>query len=153
MLTPMSTAADWVRVQIGAVRVSEAEARDLRERDVLLVDPPLVRTDLGEGGPAVLALSSGRQFSVELALEDGWWVAHIKEAQHFRMIGELMSINVVHRPVDLRELPDLRPGAMVALNALPSDQLIISWHDEIFGNGLFVEIDGRLGVRVTRLAR
>ena len=65
----------------------------------------------------------------------------------------MRPVAAVHRPVDLRELPDLRAGAKLALNSLPSDQLIISWHDEIFGNGLFGEIDGRLGVRVSRLAR
>lgn len=147
----LSHRTGWLRVELAAVAVSEVEAHDLRERDVLLVEPSVFRTDLEARGSAVLVLSTGTRFEVELALDGNEWVAHIEQALPFVSAREFVSVNLVHRLMDSRELPDIRPGATLALNAVPTDQLIISWREEVLGTGAFIEIDDKTGVRVTAL--
>lgn len=153
---PMRTAAaqqnsaGWLRIEVAEVQTSEVEARELRTHDVLLVDSLGFRSDRGESGPALLVLSNGLRFKVVLSLEQGSWVAQIGEAQQSVSAGDSLSVNLVHRVLDSRELPDFLPGARVALDADPSDQLIISWREEILCSGTLIEIEGEVGVRVRR---
>ncbi|MDP2274224.1 MAG: hypothetical protein Q8N23_12140 [Archangium sp.] len=142
----------WLRIELAAVAVSEAEARGLCEGDLLLVEPSVLRTDLEERGSALLVLSTGSRFEVELALEKNEWLAHIKQVLPFESARDFVSVNLVHRLLDSREFPDIRPGATLALNTVPTDQLIIWWREELLGTGAFIEIDEQIGVRVIALA-
>jgi hypothetical protein len=135
----------WFRVEIATVAVTSEEMRELRERDVVLVDALVPRPEKGE-----LVLSNGSRFDVSLSLEDDWWIATVG-VRLVRTPPWDFAVNLAHRIVDARELP--APGARIALLTTVEDPLCLSWGDEVFAHGNFAEVEGQSGVRITSRRR
>ena len=135
----------WFRVEIATVLIAPEDIRELRERDVVLVDALAQRPREGE-----LVLSSGARFAVSLTVEDAGWIATV--GVRLTRIGAAdFAINLAYRVVDARELP--ASGARVDLLTTVDDPLVLSWRDEVFGRGEVVRLDEGAGVRVTSLRR
>ncbi|QXH58432.1 type III secretion system cytoplasmic ring protein SctQ [Pseudomonas maumuensis] len=62
-----------------------------------------------------------------------------------------VSFEVGRQTLDLHTLSTLQPGALIELHSPVEAQVRIMANQRCVGSGLLVRIDGRLGVRVTRL--
>jgi len=51
------------------------------------------------------------------------------------------------------EVMKLKPEQVIALNKILSDEVIVSLHDKIIGKGRLVDIEGRMGIRITSLMK
>ncbi len=69
----LSTVKTWLRAEIGHVEISSTDLKEVRERDVVLVDAITARPDKGEGGTALMKVGAGRNghFDAEVVVENG----------------------------------------------------------------------------------
>jgi type III secretion system YscQ/HrcQ family protein len=69
----------WLRAEIGHVEITGDELKQVRERDVVLIDGVTARTDRGEGGTCKLKIGAGLtgHFDAEVVVENGRYHAKL----------------------------------------------------------------------------
>jgi flagellar motor switch protein FliM len=75
----LSSVKTWLRAEIGQVGIAAADLREVRERDVVLIDGATARPDKGEGGTAKMKIGAGRNghFDAEVVVENGRYQARL----------------------------------------------------------------------------
>jgi flagellar motor switch protein FliM len=75
----LSAVKTWLRAEIAQVEISAADLKQVRERDVVLVEGVTARPDKGEGGTAKLKIGPGRNghFDAEVVVENGRYHAKL----------------------------------------------------------------------------
>jgi hypothetical protein len=136
-LVPIQT--EWFRVEIGTVPLTQDEARELRELDVVLADLP------AKPGTGELVLSTGERYSVALSAEGDSWIVKVGERVAPRLADDL-AFNLVFRLCDSRELP--AQGTTITLD-VTGESFVLSWKDSIIGYGHNFDVEGERGVRVS----
>ena len=142
----------WLRVEIGALAVSREDLKELRERDVLLVDTLTVRVDLRASGWASVLLSSGERLHADVQLGAGGYDATISAdptpapRAKSSSDGEFLCVNLVFRLFDPREPPATQIGTVIVLHHQPDDPVALSINGVRVGTGRVTTIDGALGV-------
>ncbi len=74
----LSSVKTWLRAEIGTVQISAAELKEIRERDVVLVDNLTAQPHKGEPGTAKLKIGVGtNHFDAEVMVENGHYQAKL----------------------------------------------------------------------------
>ncbi|MBN8617110.1 MAG: type III secretion system cytoplasmic ring protein SctQ, partial [Deltaproteobacteria bacterium] len=167
-------------IRVGRARLSAGEVRSLGVGDVLLPDELAAERHegaprwsearlVGRGGGVVVRLSRG---------DEGWRVEGVERASVVRsatIVEETMSEDaqavrtdelseVAEVPVELaielgrielrvRELAALVPGRVISARLPVGREVTLRAGDRVVAEGELVDIDGELGVRITRVAR
>jgi flagellar motor switch protein FliM len=98
----LSAVKTWLRAEIAQVEISAADLKQVRERDVVLVEGVTARPDKGEGGTAKLKIGPGRNghFDAEVVVENGRYHAKLTALV---VDGEGAGDALEEEPLDLSE--------------------------------------------------
>jgi type III secretion protein Q len=152
-----------VIVEAGRMQLSTSELQQLEVADVLLLAPQLTPQDhllilRQQRRPLAAARLDGHTLIIERLMENIMYENDAANAADSELaIGnpqELevrISFDLGHLTLSLADLQNLQPGYSFELDLPAGGQVRISCGDQLLGRGELVQIEDRLGVRVTTL--
>jgi type III secretion protein Q len=152
-----------VIVEAGRMQLSAGELEQLEVADVLLLAPQLTPQDhllilRQQQRPLAAARLDGHTLIIERLMENIMYENDAANAADSELaIGnpqELevrISFDLGHLTLSLADLQNLQPGYSFELDLPAGGQVRISCGDQLLGRGELVQIEDRLGVRVTTL--
>lgn len=162
-------------VILGSVQLPMRQVRGLRAGDVLVLEQPFFRADgtghvsagrqrlLGrigdETGPLCLTVTSLEDTSVDEDFavphypdqEDDAPVVDVFGSEPFDELSMLLNVRCGTLNLTLGELRNLAPGSVLGIGGYAPGMAGLYYGDRLIGQGQLVEVDGRLGLQVSRV--
>ncbi|MDQ0650861.1 FliM/FliN family flagellar motor switch protein [Pseudomonas cedrina] len=164
-----------IAVILGRVQLPIAQARSLRAGDVLVLEQAFFRAQ-GDGylqlgtrrlhgcidddsGPLCLTLTSIEDTSVDEEFiaphypgdEDGEPVVDVFGHEPFDELSMALNVRCGTLNLTLGELRNLAPGAVLGIAGYAPGMAGLYYGDRPIGQGQLVEVDGRLGLQLSRV--
>jgi flagellar motor switch/type III secretory pathway protein FliN len=127
-------------------RLEEVSSEEARRK----FTPAKYKMDVEENEPAEKNNFENESAAAE-GIEDGFSGEQLSPA--LENVQVALRVEIAGNKISLRELQNLRAGQIIALGVSPADpvRLVTDGSDEPVATGELIEIEGQLGVRLTKV--
>jgi flagellar motor switch/type III secretory pathway protein FliN len=127
-------------------RLEEVSSEEARRK----FTPAKYKMDVEENEPAEKNNFENESAAAE-GIEDGFSGEQLSPA--LENVQVALRVEIAGNKISLRELQNLRAGQIIALGVSPTDpvRLVTDGSDEPVATGELIEIEGQLGVRLTKV--